>query len=137
MAMKAIEKISSTCKKDGDIKWNFTKFLVDKEGNVLSRYSPTFKTEDMEEKIKLLNNLKNIKVVIISLVKKMSRKIMKKEIKKAPGIFPMPVLMIGTYNEDGTPDVMNAAWGMAQSMNQLKLNLTESHKTVKNMKQEI
>ena len=27
---------------------------------------------------------------------------MKKEIKKAPGIFPMPVLMIGTYNEDGT-----------------------------------
>ena len=29
---------------------------------------------------------------------------------------------------------MNAAWGMAQSMNHLKLNLTESHKTVKNMK---
>ena len=29
---------------------------------------------------------------------------------------------------------MNAAWGMAQSMNQLKLCLTESHKTVKNMK---
>ena len=59
---------------------------------------------------------------------------MKKEIKKAPGIFPMPVLMIGTYNEDGSVDVMNAAWGMAQSMNQLKLCLTESHKTVKNMK---
>ena len=35
---------------------------------------------------------------------------MKKEIKKAPGIFPMPVLMIGTYNEDGSVDVMNAAW---------------------------
>jgi len=59
---------------------------------------------------------------------------MKKEIKKAPGIFPMPVLMIGTYNEDGSVDVMNAAWGMAQSMTQLKLCLTESHKTVKNMK---
>ncbi len=54
MAMKAIEKISSTCKKDGDIKWNFTKFLVDKEGNVVARYSPTFKPEDMEEKIKEL-----------------------------------------------------------------------------------
>ena len=26
-------------------------------------------------------------------------------------MFPMPVLMIGTYGEDGTPDVMNAAWG--------------------------
>jgi len=54
MAMKAIEKISSTCKKQGDIKWNFTKFLVDKNGNVVGRYSPTFKPEDMEEEIKNL-----------------------------------------------------------------------------------
>jgi len=59
---------------------------------------------------------------------------MKKSLKVTPGIFPMPVLMIGTYNEDGSVDVMNAAWGMAQSMNELKLCLTESHKTVKNMK---
>ena len=54
MAMKAIEKISSSCKKDGDIKWNFTKFIIDREGNVVARYSPTFKPEDMEEKIKEL-----------------------------------------------------------------------------------
>ena len=59
---------------------------------------------------------------------------MKKSLKVVPGIFPMPVLMIGTYNEDGSVDVMNAAWGMAQSMSHLKLCLTESHKTVKNMK---
>ena len=52
MAMKAIEKISKTTKKDGDIKWNFTKFLVDKEGKVIERYSPTFKPENMEEEIK-------------------------------------------------------------------------------------
>ena len=52
MAMKAVEKISKTTKKDGDIKWNFTKFLVDREGNVIERYSPTFKPEDMEEDIK-------------------------------------------------------------------------------------
>ena len=52
MAMKAVQKISKTAKKDGDIKWNFTKFLVDKEGNVVERYSPTFKPEDMEEDIK-------------------------------------------------------------------------------------
>ncbi len=51
MAMSAIEKISTTCKKDGDIRWNFTKFLIDREGNVVARYSPTFKPEDMEEKI--------------------------------------------------------------------------------------
>lgn len=54
MAMKAIEKISTTAKDKKDIKWNFTKFLVDREGNVVARYSPTFKPEDMEEKIKEL-----------------------------------------------------------------------------------
>ena len=59
---------------------------------------------------------------------------MKKNLKPVSGIFPMPVLMIGTYNEDGSVDVMNAAWGMAQSMTHLKLCLTESHKTVKNMR---
>jgi glutathione peroxidase len=52
MAMKAIEKISTTYKNKNDIKWNFTKFLVDKEGNVVGRFSPTFKPEDMEEDIK-------------------------------------------------------------------------------------
>ena len=54
MAMKAIEKIKKTTKKDGDIKWNFTKFLVDKEGKVIERYSPTFNPEKMEEDIKKL-----------------------------------------------------------------------------------
>ena len=54
MAMKAIEKISKTCKNKNDIKWNFTKFLVDKKGNVVGRYSPTYKPEDMEEIIKKL-----------------------------------------------------------------------------------
>ena len=54
MAMKAIEKISKTIKDKKDIKWNFTKFIVDREGNVVERYSPTYKTEDMEEKIKEL-----------------------------------------------------------------------------------
>ena len=52
MDMKGIEKISKSCKKDGDIKWNFTKFLIDREGNVVGRYSPTYKPEDMEEDIK-------------------------------------------------------------------------------------
>lgn len=54
MAMKAIEKISKTVKNKNDIKWNFTKFLVDRDGNVVGRYSPTYKPEDMEDKIKEL-----------------------------------------------------------------------------------
>ena len=52
ISMKAIDKISTSCKKEGDIKWNFTKFLIDREGNVIKRYSPTFLPEDMEEDIK-------------------------------------------------------------------------------------
>ena len=54
MAMKAIEKISKTYKDNRDIKWNFTKFLIDRNGNVVGRYSPTYKPEDMEDKIKEL-----------------------------------------------------------------------------------
>ena len=60
---------------------------------------------------------------------------MRKNIRTTEAIFPMPVLMIATYNEDGSVDVMNAAWGTMLSRNQVILNLTESHKTVKNIKE--
>lgn len=59
---------------------------------------------------------------------------MRKKLKLTEGIFPMPVLMVATYNEDGTVNVMNAAWGTMQERNHVALNLTESHKTVKNIK---
>ena len=49
MAIKAIKKISNTCKKEGDIVWNFTKFLVDKDGNAVKRYDPTFNPSDIEK----------------------------------------------------------------------------------------
>ena len=51
MAMKAIEKISTTCKKEGDIKWNFTKFLINRNGEVIKRYDPTFEPKNMEKDI--------------------------------------------------------------------------------------
>jgi glutathione peroxidase len=39
-----------------DIKWNFTKFLIDKEGNVVARFAPNIKPEEIDEDIvKLLN----------------------------------------------------------------------------------
>ena len=60
---------------------------------------------------------------------------MRKNIKTTEAIFPMPVLMIATYNEDGSVNVMNAAWGTMLERNQVILNLTESHKTVKNIKE--
>ncbi len=59
---------------------------------------------------------------------------MRKNIKTTEGIFPMPVLMIATYNEDGSVNVMNAAWGTMFERDQVLLNLTETHKTVQNIK---
>ena len=47
-------KLSKTCKKENDIKWNFTKFLVDKEGNVVKRLSPIEDPMRLEETIKEL-----------------------------------------------------------------------------------
>ena len=46
----------------------------------------------------------------------------------------MPVLIIGSYSEDGTPDAMNAAWGTICDFDGIALYLSPSHKTVKNIK---
>ena len=50
--MKAIEKISKNTKEDSDIKWNFTKFLVDREGKVVARFSPVVEPSEIESAIK-------------------------------------------------------------------------------------
>ena len=54
MTMKAIEKLSSTAKKENDIKWNFTKFLIDRQGNIVGRFAPTDEPEKIEQTIKEL-----------------------------------------------------------------------------------
>ena len=59
---------------------------------------------------------------------------MRTKLKLTEGIFPMPVLMIATYNEDGSVNVMNAAWGTMQERGTVALNLSEGHKTVQNIK---
>ncbi len=59
---------------------------------------------------------------------------MRKNLKGEAVVFPMPVLLIATYNEDGSVDVMNAAWGTAYETNQIKLNISEGHKTTQNIK---
>ena len=58
---------------------------------------------------------------------------MRKELGRKPLIFPQPVLIIGTYGEDGTPDLMNAAWGAVGDDHQVFLCLSPGHKTVKNI----
>ena len=59
---------------------------------------------------------------------------MRQKLNLTEGIFPMPVLMVATYNEDGSVNVMNAAWGTMQERGHVALNLTETHKTVENIK---
>lgn len=54
LAMKAIEKLPGVSKEPGFIKWNFTKFLVDRSGKVVGRFGPTDKPEEFEDKIKEL-----------------------------------------------------------------------------------
>lgn len=54
VAMKAITAMPGVSKEKGFIKWNFTKFLVDRDGKVVGRFGPTDKPEEMEAKIKEL-----------------------------------------------------------------------------------
>lgn len=49
-------------------------------------------------------------------------------------MYPMPVLIVGTYDENGVPDAMNAAWGGIYETNQIMLCLSESHKTTQNIR---
>lgn len=57
IAMKAIERLPGVKKEKGFIKWNFTKFLVDRKGKVVARFSPTYKPEDMAGEIEKLINV--------------------------------------------------------------------------------
>lgn len=45
----------------------------------------------------------------------------------------MPVLIIASYDEDGTPNAMNAAWGSAADMNRIAIYVSQGHKTMKNI----
>ena len=58
---------------------------------------------------------------------------MRKSLGAKPMMYPMPVLIIATYGEDGTPDAMNAAWGGIADSNKISLALSTSHRTVANI----
>lgn len=51
IVLKAVDR---HYKDNDDIKWNFTKFLVDRKGNVVRRFEPTEDLEDVKEAIKAL-----------------------------------------------------------------------------------
>lgn len=48
-------------------------------------------------------------------------------------LYPMPVLIIGTYDENGKPDAMNAAWGGISEETEISICVDDSHKTADNV----
>ena len=59
---------------------------------------------------------------------------MRKNFGSKPWLYPMPVLMIGTYDENGNANLMNAAWGGIYDTNQVMICLADDHKTTQNIK---
>ena len=57
---------------------------------------------------------------------------MRKNFGPKPMLYPMPVFIIGTYNEDGTPNAMNAAWGGMADTELISICLGE-HRTTRNI----
>ena len=49
-----LSRINRNYKNEADIKWNFTKFLIDREGNVVKRFEPTEDMKLIEDSIKEL-----------------------------------------------------------------------------------
>ena len=47
--------------------------------------------------------------------------------------YPMPVYIIGTYNDDGTPNAMNAAWGGISEETEISICVDNTHKTAANL----
>ena len=49
-------------------------------------------------------------------------------------LYPMPVLIVGTYDESGAPNAMNAAWGGIYDTGLVMVCLSDDHKTTENIK---
>ena len=58
---------------------------------------------------------------------------MRKNFGAKPILYPQPVFIIGSYDANGTPDAMNAAWGGLSEEKEISICLSAGHKTVKNI----
>ncbi len=59
---------------------------------------------------------------------------MRKDLGVVPAVYPMPVLMVAAYDENGVVNVMNAAWGMICAMDKIALFIDDEHKTTQNIR---
>lgn len=58
---------------------------------------------------------------------------MRKNLKPSSWLYPMPVLLIGTYNNDDSANLMNAAWGGIFDTNKVFVCIDKNHQTSKNI----
>lgn len=58
---------------------------------------------------------------------------MRKNFGAKPLTYPQPVFIISTYDEDGTPNAMNAAWGGISEMKEISICISAEHKTTANI----
>ena len=63
----------------------------------------------------------------------MERRAVRKNFGAKAILYPMPVLIIGTYDENGKPNAMNAAWGGISEETQISICVDDGHKTAKNV----
>lgn len=59
---------------------------------------------------------------------------MRKNFQNKTVVTPLPVLIVATYDENGVPDAMNAAWGGQCGYHEVALNLATGHKTTENIR---
>lgn len=57
---------------------------------------------------------------------------MRKNFGAKPILYPQPVFIIATYNKDGTPNAMNAAWGGISENDEISMCISAEHRTTKN-----
>ena len=58
---------------------------------------------------------------------------MRKNFGVKPMVYPMPVFIIGAYDEDGVPNAMNAAWGGISEEDEISICISAGHKTTANI----
>lgn len=61
---------------------------------------------------------------------------MRKDLGDKPYLMPMPVLIVGTYNEDGSANAMNAAYGCLSDFTEVSIFIDSFKKTIINAKRE-
>lgn len=58
---------------------------------------------------------------------------MRKNFGPKPALYPMPVLILAAYGEDGVPNAMNAAWGGISEETEISMCISPEHKTTENI----